>query len=342
MKPNELQQHFFRQIKSMLPTNLALVDQIADLLNISMDSAYRRIRGEKSLSFEEIQHLSAHYKISLDALMKVDANSTVFYGTWLGPGNFNFEQYLKNLLLLAQNVNCGTQKMIYYEAKDLPPFHYFHFPELAAFKYFFWMKTILNYAEYNRMCFEDNDLQGVLQAVGKEIIQTYTQIPTVEIWSVETINSSIRQIEYYREAGVFRKKESIDLLYEQLAALLEHVREQAEIGEKFLVGDERKNGPKFQLFFNDAYLGHNTILTETDGLEAVFINHGVLNLMMTHDTDFCANTRRYFENTMKKSALISSVNDRERNRFFKAMQEKVQYAKTATHIGQREMLLLPL
>jgi hypothetical protein len=49
--------------------------------------------------------------------------------------------------------------------------------------------------------------------------------------------------------------------------------------------------------------------------------------MMTHDKDFCANTRRYFENTMKKSALISSVNDKERNRFFNNMQEKVSYAR---------------
>lgn len=43
----ELQQHFFDHIKERLPTHLSLVDEVAELLSISNDSAYRRIRGEK-------------------------------------------------------------------------------------------------------------------------------------------------------------------------------------------------------------------------------------------------------------------------------------------------------
>lgn len=311
----------------MLPANISFADAIADLLHISTDSAYRRIRGEKSISFEEIQKLSSHYSISLDTMLKIDSDSTVFRGSWLGPHNFNFEQYLNNLLFYATSIAKGDKKMIYYEAKDFPPFHYFHFTELAAFKYFFWMKTILNYPQCSKMHFEDNELEGLLHKTGVEIVRTYNKIPGAEIWSEDTINSTIRQIEYYRDMGVFRKKESIALLYEQLSALLDHVKDQAECGEKLASGQKAYGGPQFQLYYNEAYLGHNTILTETDGLETVFINHGVLNLMTTHDPVFCANTRRYFENTMKKSALISSVNDKERNRFFNSMQQKVSEAR---------------
>jgi hypothetical protein len=188
------------------------------------------------------------------------------------------------------------------------------------------------------MHFEDNDLRGVLHQIGTQIIRTYNQIPTAEIWSEETINSTIHQIEYYREAGVFRKRESVDLLYDQLSRLLEHVRDQAECGEKLMPGQKPHGGPLFQLFFNEAYLGHNTIMTESDGLETVFINHGVLNLMMTHDRDFCANTRRYFENTMKKSALISTVNDKERHRFFRIMQEKINSVRAQANGQPREIV----
>jgi hypothetical protein len=119
-----------------------------------------------------------------------------------------------------------------------------------------------------------------------------------------------------------------------LSQLLNHVEDQAECGEKLMLGQKPYGGPKFDLFFNEAYLGHNTIMTESDGLETVFINHGVLNLMMTHDKDFCANTRRYFENTMKKSALISTVNDKERHRFFKGMQEKIVQARPQAGVKQ--------
>jgi transcriptional regulator with XRE-family HTH domain len=323
MNTESLQQQLFKQIRSLLPANLSLADEVADLLGISPDSAYRRIRGEKSISFEELQKLAEHFQISLDAILKINSKSTVFYGDWLNANNFNFQDYLNGLLAYAQSVNRGSRKMIYYEAKDFPPFHYFHFPELAAFKYFFWMKTILNYPECTRMHYEDNELGGILQKTGSEIMITYNQVPTAEIWSAETINSTVRQIEYYRDAGVFRKKESIDQLYGQLTALLDHVRDQAECGEKLALGQKPFGGPQFQLYYNEAYLGHNTIMTETDGVETVYINHGVLNLMMTHDKEFCTNTRRYFENTMKKSSLISGVNDKERHRFFNAMHEKI-------------------
>ena len=52
-----VQQKFFLEIKNQLPSHLSLVDEIADLLNISPDSAYRRIRGEKPIDFEEIKKL---------------------------------------------------------------------------------------------------------------------------------------------------------------------------------------------------------------------------------------------------------------------------------------------
>ena len=60
MKPADIQGDFFRQIKQKLPAHLSTVDEIAMLLNISQDSAYRRIRGEKPLSFDEIQLLATH------------------------------------------------------------------------------------------------------------------------------------------------------------------------------------------------------------------------------------------------------------------------------------------
>jgi hypothetical protein len=66
MEPANLQQSFFRHLKSILPGHLSLVDEVAELLNISNDSAYRRIRGEKPISLEEIQKLCIRYHISLD------------------------------------------------------------------------------------------------------------------------------------------------------------------------------------------------------------------------------------------------------------------------------------
>jgi hypothetical protein len=317
MEAVDLQQHFFREIRSKLPAHISFVDDIADLLNISTDSAYRRIRGEKPIAFDEIQKICKHYQVSLDRIMGIDSSSTLFYGHWIDASTFQFEQYLQDMLMQATTIrNAVKRKMIYYEAKDFPPFHYFQFPQLASFKFFFWMRTILSYPSYNKLCFEDIDLKDPLLKIGTAIIRTYNEIPSVELWSIETINSTVRQIEYYRDTGVFRTRESMQEVTDQLFAMLEHVKEEAECGEKLLLGQKPTGNKNYQLFFNEVYLGHNSIMTECDDIDSVFINHGVLNYMMTRDKGFCAQTRKYFENTMKKSSLVSSVSEKERNRFF--------------------------
>ena len=57
MESSDAQLRFFQHIKSALPPNISFVDEIAGLLDISNDSAYRRIRADKPISFEELQKL---------------------------------------------------------------------------------------------------------------------------------------------------------------------------------------------------------------------------------------------------------------------------------------------
>src|SRR5256885_2431958 len=68
---SQLQISLFQYIKTVVPANLSLVDEVADVLGVSNDSAYRRIRGEKEISFEEIQKLSNRVKISIDQVLNL-------------------------------------------------------------------------------------------------------------------------------------------------------------------------------------------------------------------------------------------------------------------------------
>ena len=319
----ELQRFFFQHIKSKLPSHVSFAEEIADLLQISTDSSYRRIRCEKPISFEEIQKLCRNYEVSLDHIFSINSNSTVFYGNWVDAGNFDFEKYLNDMLMHLTIINKAEKKIMYYEAKDIPPFHHFQFPELASFKYFFWMKTILAYPNYIKIYFEDCDLKEALHKTGMEIIKTYNKIPSVEIWGEDTINSTIRQIEFYKDSGFFKQKDTVRVLYNQLEELISHIEKQAEVGEKFLIG-EKPTGDKnnYQLYFNEIFQGLNSIITETNDTQSVFLTHGVLNYMITNDKRFCEYTKKTFENTMRKSSLISSVSEKERHRYFHLLKKK--------------------
>ena len=329
MEQGEQQKIFFQHIKSVLPSNISLVDDVAELLNISQDSAYRRIRGEKQINFDEIQLLCKHYHISFDRLMDVHSDCTVFYGKNIDEGNFVFENYLKEILINLKQFRNANYKMLYYEAQDIPLFYHFQFAELAAFKYFFWMKSVYYYPAYAKMYFEDCEFKDILINTGKEIIQVYNDIPSAELWVHETVNSSIRQIEYYTHTGVIKHKDTIALLYFQLEQLIEHIREQAEHGEKYLIGAQPKgNKNNYQLYYNEVYLGHNAITVETDGVITSFVNHAVLNFMFTHDDSFCQYSKRAMERNMKKSVLISTVSEKERNQFFNKLMENIRKSKS--------------
>ncbi len=330
MQSDLLQQELFDHIRSVMPANRSLADAIADLLRISSDSAYRRIRGEKSLSFAELQKLSTHFRISLDAILNIDSRSAVFYGNWQRARGFNFKEYLGGLLEHIENVAASVRQAFHYEAKDLFPTHYLAFPELAAFKYFYWIRSILNHPAYAETAFEQHDLSEVLAELSPAIIKASNAIATTEIWSDETINSTLAQISRYRRQGIIKDAATADRLYAAVSALLTQVQSQAETGRKFAPGAApTKYSGTYQLCYNPLYPGHNTILTEADGMETVFVDQCVLNMMMTNDPEFCSNTRRYFDDAIAHASSLNGPNNTLREDYFASQQQKIRDAQVA-------------
>lgn len=64
-----------QHLKDSLPANLSFVDELADVLACSNDSAYRRIRGETALSIEDIAAVCKHFKLSFDNFLNNNSNN---------------------------------------------------------------------------------------------------------------------------------------------------------------------------------------------------------------------------------------------------------------------------
>lgn len=153
MNSSEVQLQFFNYLKSILPRHISLVDALADILNLSQDSVYRRIRGETPLTLGELKVLCEKYNISLDQVLQLNNNSIVFHDPAMGRDDKDFGAYLNGMIQQLHYLNGFAKKEMYYLSKDLPIFHFFHFRELAAFKMFFWIKTIINHPDYHEKNF---------------------------------------------------------------------------------------------------------------------------------------------------------------------------------------------
>ena len=324
MDATELQVDFLKKIKSQLPLHLSLVDAIAELLNISNDSAYRRLRGEKHLTFDEIELLASHYKISLDSFLHLKSNSLVFWGKNIERDHFDFEDYLQGIVKQLEYFMKATDRSLFYLNKDIPIFHHFMFPELAAFKCYFWIRYDLDYPKFNRERFLLDDFLDIFNNTGKKISDLYLQIPSTEIWNLDCINTTIRQIEYYRETKIFKSDEDIAIIYDCLEKLVSHIETQVEYGYKFpFQKPEQNEKVKYSVFINDFILGDNTIAVELDGERMVFLNHNVINFMMTTNKEFINYTFDTLKILMRKSTLISEISEKDRQIFFNSLRERI-------------------
>jgi hypothetical protein len=325
-----VQEYLFQQIKEKLPPSASLADTVSDLLNVSTDSAYRRIRGETPLVLEEVYKLCVHFQFSFDQLFNYQSGTFMFQGEFVQEPNFNFPRYLTNIEQQMQYMNGFAQKQVFYVCKDIPLFHHFHFREIAAFKYFLWMKLFIQSPEFARKKFRFADYPDELFDTGRKILKHYNHLESTEIWNIEGINSTIRQIEFYRDMDMLADEEEVYQIYDALERLVTHLELQADAGYKFYADDATRTPMgAFQMYVNEVTLGDNCIMAVLDGTRSVFINHSVINFMMTRDTHFCDHIAEHIHNLMRKSTLISSVSARERARFFKHLRQRIAARKQA-------------
>ncbi len=329
MESTSAQSLFFQHIKALLPPHLSMVDEVAEVLNISNDSAYRRIRGEKPIALEEIKKLCVKYKISLDQLLHLNSDSVLFTGKLADRTNFSFELYIQDFLHQVQMINSFEDKEMYYWAKDVPIFYYYQFPELAAFKCFFWMKTVLEYPEYNKAKFNFADFDEKLLKIGEKILETYNNIPSNEIWNVDNINTYMQQIEYYKDTNVFNSKNDIIILYECLEKMVDHIEAQAEAGYKFNRNAKGSKGAPCKIYVNEFIIGDNTVMAVINKTPIVFLNHSFINYSGTKDPVFCEYMFEYFQKLIRKSTLVSSVSEKQRSSFFNPIRENLERRKKA-------------
>ena len=325
MTTSKAQEFLFQRIKELLPPHVSLVDSVAETLHLSSDSAYRRIRGDTPMVLDEVKELCQFYKISLDQLLEVKTGSILFQNIRVDIHRYNYETYLKDLLKQLQYIDSFIQKEIIFLSKDITLFHTFYFKPLIAFRYFFWMKTILRKPEFADREFELNCISYDLQELSMEQAKKYNKIPSIEILNTECINSLISQIEFYKDSGYFTSMEDVKTIYESLEASILHLRDLVEHGSKFMPGENpqiKKNNFKF--FYNRVILGDNTILVVTDRVKTAFLNYDVLNYMFTRDEAFCEPCYDDLHNLMKRATLISQSGEKQRNTFFGILLSKIE------------------
>ena len=198
----KIQQHFINRFKQVLPPGVGLAEELADILNVSIDSAYRRIRGETELTLEEIYKITKKHTLSIDEVFGNQSDTVTFAYTKLTDSSANFEAYLTRLFNHLKTINKFDDKKIFYVAEEMPMFYSFFSKKLSEFKLFYWQRSVLNIPEYQQVKFKWGIVPQQLIDLAYNSYVEYLSIPSTEIWTDETVLTVIKQISFYFESGI--------------------------------------------------------------------------------------------------------------------------------------------
>lgn len=308
-----------KKLKSTLPQNISLADDLADLLEVSTDSAYRRIRGETALTIDEIVRICQHYKISFDALTAIQGGSVSFSFREVKTKE-EFILYLEDISNEMERIVRAPERHITYSAVDVPIFHYFKFPEYLYFKMFYWLRSIANDPEFMTKKFAIEDLDPRITELCKKLWDQYARVPSTELWSDSILNSIVKQIRYYWLSGIFASQEDALKLISSVRSSLELVQREAEMNMKILSsGHTDSLTQNYQLFESDIEIGNNFILVSVGKLKILYNSFHTFNKMYTTSHDFCELTELWMNNLIKQANLISGVAEKQRFQFFRKM-----------------------
>lgn len=319
------QEQFFRRLKPIVSPYSSLAAEVAITLNVSLDSAYRRIRGEKLLDFDEISLLCQGFNISIDEFFCLNSG-TILFQTGTKPSQKDaLKQWMEDVYKQLYYINSYPKRHLYHLIKDLPPFYYFFHPILARFKFFFWTKSILplGHAPLEKFCLNQKELFKY-EELSQRIIRAYAKVPSTEIWNKDALNTTLRQIETYHEMGWIENKETTKLIYSSVLDVIGHLEKMAIQGKKSLLGQNplSEHG-EFQLYLNDIVSGDNTLLVELGESKITYLNHSVIYFVGSKDTGFNELVFRNIENVIKKSSLMSGSGEKERTQVFNKLRKKV-------------------
>lgn len=326
-KNKTVQDIFIQKLKESLPPSIGIAEEMAELLGVSIDSAYRRIRGETDLSINEIHLITKKHGISLDNIFSNLGDTVTFTYTKLTDSEANFEKYLKRLHTHLKALNSFPEKKMFYVAEELPIFYSFFNKKLTEFKLFYWQRSVLNIPDLQSKKFEFGTINKDLIELAHNSYLEYKKIPSVEIWTEETILTVTKQIEFYLESGVFKsKKDAIDLI-EQVREMAIHIQECAENNRK----EKSDANESYQLYNSEVVLGTNCIYAKSGDVNHAYISFNTMNSLTTNNLEFCDETEHWIKNIIRKSTLISGVAEKQRYQFFSKMNKYIE--ESAAKIG---------
>ena len=304
------QNQLLKHLQSELPAGTSLNEAVATALDISYDAAHRRTSFKSKFSLDESILLARYYNLSLDRLFETNTRHIIAVEKTKpirseeGLKNY-FEDSYQSLRPLLDQKKCR----ILYSAKDIPLFYTLDNDLISRFKMYAWLKLLDPQMESKD--FESFSPRIETLEAAKALGSLYGDLNTTEIWDITTVNSTLKQIHFYNQAGHVSNQSALRLC-KDLKQLIERI-------SKRVTADNRN----YLFYYNELLLMNNSVFVSTPNQQSLFVPFSILSYYQSSDKTTCRQAKEYLDKQLQSSKLLNASGEKEKLTFFNKIYSKI-------------------
>lgn len=299
---DNVEKKLVEKILKNIPVNLKPADYLMEILNISRNSAYRRLKGEKSFTFQEVLKLSSIQEFSIDEI-SASVNNLSLSNSKTNislPLEENLFEALNYLHKLADKHKQAKDSEIIITINQLIPTSVFAQPYLFRFLYYKWMhqtrKIPMNYT------FSQITVPSDIISLTLKYQELTSSIKNVSIIIYpEIFQNIITDIQYFYKRKLVSDKE--------LKKLKTSLRSFIRAHEIILQKIPDSQSVKYDCYLSSLFVASNTIYSSYDGIEEVnYWPYSINPITITSPTQ-CKLHKGWCESLKRYSTLITAANE---------------------------------
>jgi len=310
-----LNEMLITMIGNSLPAGKKTVSYLMTLLNLSRESAYRRIRNDIPFTFEEIATICLDLGLSIDEMIGRNMQDRIFVDFPVSRSADPIDTYsdvLETSINLYKKISEHSDSFMIYALNQPVLANFMQLELLPKFHFYKWKHRMqdvpLNYY------FSDFTLPPSINALHKKYRYYITKLNHVTFILCPTITLSIvKEINYFFKRMLISKEELLNL-QEELYQCINNIEKNTQRGFS-------ENGVKMDIYASRLNLPSNSIWCKyNNGKLVVQMNSNIFPATV-YDPRIGDDHKKWIDSLLKYSTLISQSNEIQRSEFFNKQRE---------------------
>lgn len=317
MKYEALYTNFLEEIIQKIPQKTGLVNILADMLCISKEAVYRRLRREIQFSFLEVMTISRELHISLDTLqMSTLQESKPFKLNlieYINPAESDFA-LMEEMTTVMKSFKNVADPEVGEITNILPQPLYVKYENIFKFYLFKWKYQ--SNSSTKTMPYKDIHVMDKLRKTQQEYVKWAKRLNTEYVLDPLLFQYLVTNIKYFYYVGLITH-EDMQLIKQDLLKILD------DIDTMSRTGIIEESGKKINIYISDVNVDTNYIYVATPDYQLTIIKVFLLNGIASTDRKTFEEIKRWMQSLKRQSRLITVSGEKERRSFLKEQHDLI-------------------